>query len=316
MPSTVPKIIDDSIRNNLLNVFFITSPIVAIIAKMIILKFKINPKNVLIFSFRNTDLSILNYEYVFVNQKYYDRYFEKLFFQSPSGKRILRKIKSFNKSFLLFAPIAFREVNYILKSGLCNGHLYIEEGQHSFFEIDSYNPFKINFFDKVKKNWNTRFSEKNESGFYYRNDADFFIGISEGIFPLISKEKVIILDNIKEIRDLYSPVLKGIKIIGLTCAERRIHKDKWPEMIQQLIKYLPVNSYVKPHPSFTANTLIYNKFINVFNNVTNGKYKICKNNTILELEMMYEKKELVGPVSSLSKYAEMMGSKYKQINLY
>ena len=32
--------------------------------------------------------------------------------------------------------------------------------------------------------------------------------------------------------------------------------------------------------------------------------------------MMYEKKKLIGPVSSLTKYAEMMGSEYKQINLY
>ena len=41
-----PQIIDKSIKKELINVFFVTSPIVAIVVKMIILKFKINPNNV------------------------------------------------------------------------------------------------------------------------------------------------------------------------------------------------------------------------------------------------------------------------------
>ena len=36
---------------------------------MIILKFKINPNNVLIFSFRNTDLSLLDYEKTYIKPK-------------------------------------------------------------------------------------------------------------------------------------------------------------------------------------------------------------------------------------------------------
>lgn len=114
-----PQIIDKSIKKELINVFFVTSPIVAIVVKMIILKFKINPNNVLIFSFRNTDLSLLDYEKTYIKPKKIDKYFEKIFFQSPSGNRILKKIKTYNKSFLLYTPIAFREVNYLMKSNLC-----------------------------------------------------------------------------------------------------------------------------------------------------------------------------------------------------
>ena len=64
-----PQIIDKSIKKELINVFFVTSPIVAIVVKMIILKFKINPNNVLIFSFRNTDLSLLDYEKAYIKPK-------------------------------------------------------------------------------------------------------------------------------------------------------------------------------------------------------------------------------------------------------
>lgn len=311
-----PQIIDKSIKKELINVFFVTSPIVAIVVKMIILKFKINPNNVLIFSFRNTDLSLLDYEKTYIKPKKIDKYFEKIFFQSPSGNRILKKIKTYNKSFLLYTPIAFREVNYLIKSNLCYGHVYIEEGQHSYFNINSYDHSSVGLFDIFKKNWKNRFSETNELGFYYRDDAHCFIGLSKNIFPKISRKKVFVLDNIEEVKKFYSPILKGVRSIGLTCAERRLEKNNWTQMIKQIIKHLPLNSYIKLHPSFTANKSIYNKFIGEFNEIAKGRYKICPKNTIIELEMMYEKKILIGPVSSLTKYAEMMGSEYKQINLY
>ena len=60
---------------------------------MIILKFKINPNNVLIFSFRNTDLSLLDYEKTYIKPKKIDKYFEKYFFKVPQAIEFLKKLK-------------------------------------------------------------------------------------------------------------------------------------------------------------------------------------------------------------------------------
>ena len=46
-------------------------------------------------------------------------------------------------------------------------------------------------------------------------------------------------------------------------------------MIKQIIKHLPLNSYIKLHPSFTANKSIYNKFIGEFNEIAKVD-KICQ----------------------------------------
>ena len=76
----IEKVINQSKEEDWCNVFFVTSPIVAVITKLIINYFNIKTDNVIIISFRNTDLSILNYTSIEVNPKKIDRYFEKLFF--------------------------------------------------------------------------------------------------------------------------------------------------------------------------------------------------------------------------------------------
>ena len=43
---------------------------------------------------------------------------------------------------------------------------------------------------------------------------------------------------------------------------------------------------------------------------------LCSNATILEIEMMFETKTLIGSLTSLNKYAEQFGSKFISIDLY
>ena len=43
---------------------------------------------------------------------------------------------------------------------------------------------------------------------------------------------------------------------------------------------------------------------------------VCDSETIIEAEMLFEKKKLIGPLTSLIKYAEIFGSSFKQINIY
>ena len=88
------------------------------------------------------------------------------------------------------------------------------------------------------------------------------------------------------------------------------------DMLSKLISILPNGSIIKPHPSFTINNNIYNEFKDLFNRINNKHIRLCESNVMLELEMIYEKKQIFGPQSSLSIYTKMLGSKYEEINLF
>jgi len=309
-----PEIIDMGVNKNWTHVFFVVNPIVALITKMIILNFKINPSNILIFSFRNTDLSLLDYNHVFVDYKHFDRYFEKLFFQSPSGKRILRKIKTLKKPFLLYAPQAFREVNYLLRSNICMGHIYVEEGQLAYMKIKEFIPKQVSLLDNFLRNWRNRFNDKTEIGFYFRNDSSCYIGITNDSFPEIHQDKKYVLQNINSVKTFYKPKLNGIEKIGLTCAWRRLNRQDWPKMLKILIKEMNGEGVIKLHPSFTTSKKIQDDIIKVFQNLETKKIKICPNDVNVELEMIFETKKIIGFKTSLSKYATIFGSEFKQLS--
>ncbi len=308
--------VNESKDKNWLNVFFVTSPIVAIISKMIIDYFKIHPDNILIVSLRNTDLSILKHEFIKINPGKYDRYLEKLFFYSPSGDKIVRKIHHRNKNFLVFASLAYREVNWVLNSRKSQGHIYIEEGQHSYMNIMPHTHSKLSLYTRFKINWKNRFSEQDEIGYYYRDDAHGYIGIMQDTYPQIPIQDKHILNNLEGLKKYYKPKLLGVNTIGVTCASRRINKNKLEEMLEKLLFKLPSGSVVKPHPSFTTNDKIFDDFMERFNKISKGRVGLCLNNTILEMEMLFEQKKLIGPTSSLSKYADFLGSSYEYVKLY
>jgi hypothetical protein len=317
MKNSIEKSVKKFQDKKILNVFFITSPIVAIISKMIIQYFKIKRDNVLIISFRDTDLSLLlDYELLKIEQGKFDRYFEKLFFLSPSGSKIENKINTYNKDFIIFSPLALREVNWLVNIPKCLGHIYVEEGQHSYMDIFPYDPSNINFYDRLIKNWKNRFSEVDEIGYYFRNDCIGYIGLFPDVYPKISSLQKLILNNLVDLKGLYKPKLININTIGITCASRRLESSSIEAMLINLFSYLPNNSKVKAHPSFTSSQKVFNDFKKKFDKVSEGKFKLCTNDTILELEMLYEPKKLVGSKSSLSKYAKQLGSTYDLVKLY
>ena len=87
-------------------------------------------------------------------------------------------------------------------------------------------------------------------------------------------------------------------------------------MIKKLISKLPDGAIVKPHPSFTMNSKIFTEFRDLFYGITKNKFSLCDNDVILELEMLHEKKLIIGPQTSLSRYANQLGSKFQNIQLY
>lgn len=309
------SLIDRSIKNSWDHVFFISNQISLIVSKLIIDNFKINLNNVEIISFRDIDTSLIDVVPYRAISKKNDRYFDKLLWDSMVGRRIIKKLN--DNKFIIYAEWANREVEKVLKSRNCMGHNYIEMGQHTYMKIPLFDPQKLSFIENFRKNWKNRLSKIDEyAHYYYRNDASNFIGINEDIFPLVSNSKKIIFSDLNKLKENYSPKLNGIKVIGLTCAERRLKKDEWGTMITKLISKLPEDAIIKPHPSFTMNTKIFNQFEDLFKKITKGKFSLCRKDVILELEMLHEKKIIIGSQTSLSRYAIQLGSKFKNVDLY
>ena len=237
---------------------------------------------------------------------------KRLFQYNLVSKKILKKIS--NRKFILFSSWAFSEVNSLISSKNCLGHSYIEEGQLSY---SSYNPYDYNALkthEKLLMNFKNRAHSINGKSYFFRDDAALYIGISNKVFPNANKP-ILILDhnsiNYKE----YNLKLKGVTHIGLTCAVSRLINNNWEVMIEKLIKVLPDNSYISLHPSFKV-LGIEDQITNKINRLTRGSIKLCPDDTIIEIEMIFEKKILIGPDTSLSIYAKLFNSNFINISLY
>tara|TARA_Y100000996_G_scaffold413500_2_gene401886 strand:- start:400 stop:1356 length:957 start_codon:yes stop_codon:yes gene_type:complete len=310
----IPNIIDKANSQNLTHIFLTVSPVTSLIYRMIVEKYSIDKNKIKVFSFRNTDTSIINYCVKKIKSKRYYRILEKFLWDSPNGRKISYSIGQ--NDYIVYCSWAFREANWLINNKKCKGHIYIEEGQHSYMNISSYDPTNISLTNKIKKNWKNRFSNIDEYGYYFRNDADAFIGLNNDIFPNISKTKKYYLDNLNEMKKYYKPKLLGISKIGLSCATRRVKEENWEEMLQKLFGYVGAGGAIKAHPSFSVSQQLRSKFKRTFDKLNTKNYFLCSDEIILELEMLFEPKILFGPQTSLSKYAKLLGSEFIDIKLY
>ena len=300
--------------DDLKHVFIVVNPVTVILSRMIIDNFKLNRNDIIIISTRNTDLTLLNFNSLKYIPKKYDSLFDKFFFKSTLGKKILKKLQ--RRQFIVYSSWATRELNYLMTAKNCLGHYYIEEGQATYMEHITFSHKKIPLIDKLKNNFKNRINENDGSGYFFRDDALGYIGLSIKSFPKINNSKKIILNNINELKDHYKPKLVGIKTIGLTCAERRLKDNNWEKMLKIIVDELPVNSAIKAHPSFTLSQKRFNILKGILNEISDKKIILCENDVILELEMLYEKKNFLGPQTSVSIYAELFESSFENLKLY
>ena len=66
---------------------------------------------------------------------------------------------------------------------------------------------------------------------------------------------------------------------------------------------------------FASDKIKRNQIKSIIKSFNNNLIKICPDNVIIEIEMLYEEKNLV-ILTSLSKYAESFGSKFINVDLY
>tara|TARA_B110000008_G_C16969224_1_gene563231 strand:- start:1403 stop:2407 length:1005 start_codon:yes stop_codon:yes gene_type:complete len=316
-----PKALVNAKDNDLLHVFLINGPVTSIVSRMIIDTYDLKENTFFIVCSRKTDTSIFNLLPFSPDHYWYDNYFEKIFSFSFKGLRILNKILEKKKNFILYSAWAELESEKIIASKYCKGHIYFEEGQMAYWEIKPFQYKREFIISRTIKNIYlhltnsyVRFSENHEK--HYRDDALAFMGITAKAFPKVPRERRYILDNYSTLKKHYKPKLLGVKTIGLTCAERRIQPPQWASMLKTLVESMPEGGVIKLHPSFSTDKQKVGRMKSLLKLINANNVKVCDDDIIIEIEMLYEQKKLIGPLTSLSIYADAFGSKFEEIKLY
>lgn len=305
--------ISQSKEDNLLHVFLIPNQTSLIIIKLIIELLNLNKADFILIPLRNTDTSIINGSSLIFNTSLKTKLLARFFNYSSITEKIKYYTKKKQRPFILytswayFGSITTPSVESILDMQLCKGHFYIEEGQLSY-------RFTKPYSKNIKKINRTTYAM--DSKYIFRNDSLGFIGILEDAFPGAEYEKKFILKNYNILKKFYKPKIKGIKTIGLTCAERRLKKNGWELMIQKLINQMPNGGLIKLHPSFSSSRYKRAKIESIIKKNNSNSISICPDNVIIEIEMLYENKTLIGSLTSLKRYAKAFGSKFIDIKLY
>jgi hypothetical protein len=299
---------------NCLHIFLINNPVTLIISKMIADELEIPEENIKIISLRSTNTSLFHMPSIEPIISWKEKYFVKFFRHSLSMAKVLKDINPTNKSFFLYSSWTYLQAEQLMNSKMCKAHIYIEEGQASYRNCLPYQYIKTNLYQRFQRD-RIRNAENNTQ--LYRDDAAAFIGLSRDVFPSVTSSKRIVLDNLNALKAFYKPSLLGISHIGLTCAARRVPPSMWRAMFLKIIDSLPsVGGAIKLHPSFIYDPKAIELFEEILDEVNHKDIVLCRYNVLLELEMLFEPKYLIGPLTSLSRYAKFLGSEFEHIKLY
>lgn len=305
------------------HVFILSSPIVVFISKLIIEEFNICQDNIITISRRETNCEPIGFNLIKQKNSFFDRLFKKLFLFSFQGFQIRREIERITDKFILYCDWDNREVIEILNSSKCFGHAYIEEGQLSFNNFKSY-VFKKDRLSQWKRlrRWSNsvnkmaRTSDIPVFNECFNKNAFAFFTIYSKAFPSIPFYQKFLFNDFQSVKKFYKPKLIGRKNIGIMCSPRRFRLNRWKESINCFIDLLPEKSVIKLHPEFYANEDYLKKFNYYFTNLNFKNLEICDKSVIIEAEMLFEKKILYGPMTSLKTYAPLLGSDFINISIY
>lgn len=293
----------NKLDSNIKHVFFVVSPITLVISWLIIQSKLLHEKEYIIFFLRGYKSNFFPQSISIYTSKF-KRACQKLNFL-PNTNQVLKSIGAYK--FSIYTPWCYEESAYspdiktLLNHHNCIDHSYIEEGQLSYVKDFKHHDSLLN---KDQKDW-------------FRDDALCFYALTHKAFPFVDSAKKIVLSNLDLIKKIYSPKLIGKKNIGITCAERRVSSIGYRKMLDMLVNNLGNDSVIKLHPSFENNpSVICSMQQYLEDSYMEKNIKICDREIIVELEMMFEKKLLVGSRSSLEYYAEFFGSSYLSIDLY
>jgi hypothetical protein len=93
----------------------------------------------------------------------------------------------------------------------------------------------------------------------------------------------------------------------------RLPKNEWKNAIVKLAESSNQPFALKLHPAFSYSPSVIKYFTKSLVDLGFSESIVCNKETIIELEMMLDKKNLVGDRSSLSRYAEVFGSTFTEV---
>jgi hypothetical protein len=305
-PVTIPPLVENNRQEDCLHVFLIHNPVAIIMARMMVDAYRIPLNSVRAVDIRNTNTEMTGFRELHLSVGRYDRYVNRITGRNLAAWKLRRVILDNYSHYIVYASWAYPEVEELLASRRSLGLIVFEEGQQSYYQSPPYRP---GFFNS----WLFRRSKilRGSIAHYFRDDADAFVGLTPEAFPLMPKERRYVLSNLDSMARNYSPRLKGVSAIGLMPAPRRLALAEIFPAIDRLIDVMQGQGVIKMHPGFLSERFyVPAQFAQYMAERSGGRVGLCPDDVLLEMEMFLEKKQLYGARSSLSRYAELMGSTF------
>jgi hypothetical protein len=305
-PPTVPPFIQENLDEDCLHVFLIQNPLAIIMSLMIADAYHISPDRTYAVRIRNMDTEFTNFKTLALKPCSYDRYVNRLTGRHLGAFRLRRQLEKLAKRYIIYASWQYPEMEELISSSQCVGHVIFEEGQQT------YRPSK-----PYARHWRNRWlfrRKKISQGsihYYFREDSACHIGLSPEAFPFIAESKRYVLTNMANVAKPYKKRLEGVESIGLMPAPTRLSPESVMPAIDRLIGAVEGRAVIKMHPGFLSEkTYCPQDFSRYIHSASGGRVSLCPDDALIELEMLSEKKKVYGAPTSLSRYAEMLGSEF------
>ena len=278
------------------------NPVVHVVSKLVIAKLEIPECDTLIINIRNTDCSLLNGNIYSVgsNLSLPLRVASRMNFNLNTLK-LRTFVKNLDRQFFIYGAWDYEEVMCISNLPSCIGKFYLEEGQNAYIVNGN--------VEYSKWTWNN-FSAR---PIYFKTSYSGAFCLTESAFPWMHPSQKTTLSDLTPAKQAYRPKLSGIKNIGLMPQPHRIPKDKWKSAIDLLSEKVGDRGAIKLHPGFFAVPQWLNEIKQIISMSSNDSIVFCDNTEILELEMLFNKKNFFGARTSIEKYASVFGSKFEVI---
>lgn len=308
-PTIIPPLIEENRQDDCLHIFLIHSPVAIIMATMMVDAYRIPLSSVRAVGIRNTNTEMTGLRELHLRPGRYDRYVNRITGRNLAAWRLRREILHSCSRYIVYASWAYPEVEELLACRRNLGHIVFEEGQQSYYRSPLYRPNILN-------SWLFRRGRilRGSIEHYFRDDASAFVGLTPESFPLIPRDRRYVLTNLNSMARKYTPRLTGVSAIGLMPAPRRLAPAEVFPAIDRLINAMQGPGVIKMHPGFLSErSYVPAHFAQYIAERSGGRVRLCPDDALLEMEMFLEKKQLYGARSSLSRYAELLGSSFTSV---
>tara|TARA_B100000029_G_scaffold223441_1_gene221417 strand:+ start:699 stop:1640 length:942 start_codon:yes stop_codon:yes gene_type:complete len=292
-------------NGNDLHVVVLANAFQLMLFKAYLNKYSIDRKNVIAILLRNIDVTDLADTIIHPKDNKINRFLWKSLSFSMNSLIILMKLKIKRKYFYLYLPWDNEFGEWLAHSSLCNGFIYLEEGDLSYWSEDVL--YRNNEVPKYELKQRRHGPARK---FLFNERAKAVICISKECFPCFPQSKKIILDDLSLLDDGLDNKLDPDKVIGVLPSAHRLSDVEIEEIILTYQEIAGTLTHLKMHPSFEAYPYLKKKISQVILEIGLPELEIIGEEVSLEREMLRNKHHLIGLHSSLERYAKKFGSRY------